>query len=96
MKTFTQVLLSSEEHEANRGAGGQSGEGPHLLCCVPPVFEHSAGGCRRQVGQSWTLESGAFYSTYHMMSYSLLSDLFEGLFKAQQFSFLLVFLHAGW
>lgn len=58
------LLLSPEEHEAGRGARGQSGEGPNLLRRLPPQLQLSAGGRWRQVGQSWTLESGEFYSHY--------------------------------
>lgn len=62
------VLLSPEEHEAGRGARGQSGEGPNLLRRLPPQLQLSAGGRRRQVGQSWTLESGEFSSAHDLRS----------------------------
>lgn len=62
------LLLSPEEHEAGRGARGQSGEGPNLLRRLPPQLQLSAGGRRGQVGQSWTLESGEFSSAHDLRS----------------------------
>lgn len=61
-----QLLFSSEEPEADGGARGQSGEGSNLLRCLPPEHQLTAGGRRRQVGQSWTLESGEFYSPHSL------------------------------